>query len=376
MEGSGPIQKPGTDAEQDKKEAKQEAEDRARARNRISAKHDELGGDAGFLGAAVNDVHRASIAGFSQNFQSGTILVLDEPTASAHEVHGLIGAKYFALGGPTRFLGYPVSDETDAGGPGDGRMSSFGGGTILWKRGAPEAFELHGAIRAKYFKESRFAPLLGFPLNDESPTVDGVGRFNHFERGSIYSHPNIGTNEVHGAIRSRYFQLGAEGGELGYPITGEIDFGERKESRFEFGRIEFSPSSGAQEHFEFSSRRVLAEGEIRVFDHELIADEEDTLPVNEDHLVARRHENIRLVLISHTTGNEVTFHLNAHAEGLSANRVRITGDARLEENDGGSKSLTFNEVVMPGESTGWRPDMDIEEKGGSFGLIEFKNTDT
>ncbi|MDP8932040.1 MAG: DUF1929 domain-containing protein, partial [Actinomycetota bacterium] len=60
---------------------------------------------------------------------------------------------------------------------------------------------------------------LGYPLTDERPTPDGVGRYNHFERGSIYWTPATGAHEVHGAIRGLWeAELTAD---LGYPTSDE-----------------------------------------------------------------------------------------------------------------------------------------------------------
>ena len=45
---------------------------------------------------------------------------------------------------------------------------------------------------------------LGYPLTDETATPDGVGRYNHFQGGSIYWTPATGAHEVHGAIRGQW----------------------------------------------------------------------------------------------------------------------------------------------------------------------------
>ena len=89
---------------------------------------------------------------------------------------------------------------------------------------------------------------LGYPLTDELPTPDGVGRFNHFQGGSIYWTPQTGVHEVHGDIRELWKNLGWELGCLGYPISNEEDSsgGWARQSRFEHGIIKWSPSQGAQ----------------------------------------------------------------------------------------------------------------------------------
>ena len=54
------------------------------------------------------------------------------------------------------------------------------------------AFEVHGDIRKKYDVLGGPGGPLGLPLTDETATPDGVGRFNHFQGGSIYWTPRTG----------------------------------------------------------------------------------------------------------------------------------------------------------------------------------------
>jgi hypothetical protein len=85
------------------------------------------------------------------------------------------------------------------------------------------AREVHGAIRAKYLALGAEASVLGYPTTDETGTPDGIGRFNHFEGGSIYWTPGTGAWEVHGLIRSYWAANGWERNpNLGYPITDEL----------------------------------------------------------------------------------------------------------------------------------------------------------
>lgn len=85
------------------------------------------------------------------------------------------------------------------------------------------AFEIHGAIREKYLALGAEASILGYPRTDESGTPDAVGRYNHFQGGSIYCTPGTGAHEVHGLIRDRWASLGWErNAQLGYPVTDEL----------------------------------------------------------------------------------------------------------------------------------------------------------
>jgi len=84
-------------------------------------------------------------------------------------------------------------------------------------------FEVHGAIRARYLALGGEASVLGYPTTDETSTPDGIGRFNHFQAGSIYWTPATGAHEVHGLIRALWSAAGWERDpSLGYPITDEL----------------------------------------------------------------------------------------------------------------------------------------------------------
>ncbi|MBL8208728.1 MAG: M4 family metallopeptidase, partial [Blastocatellia bacterium] len=130
-------------------------------------------------------------------------------------VYGAIRAKWDALGAETGFLGLPTTDELSTA-CGGGRFNHFAGGSIYWTA-ATGAHEVHGSIRSKWASLGWECSFLGFPLTDESRTPDGVGRYNHFQGGSVYWTPATGAHEVHGAIRDRWASLGWERSALGYP---------------------------------------------------------------------------------------------------------------------------------------------------------------
>ena len=56
-----------------------------------------------------------------------------------------------------------------------------------------------------------------------------------------------GAHVVHGEIRDLWLQMGAESGDLGYPISSEepTPDGRGRQSRFEFGQINWYPDIGA-----------------------------------------------------------------------------------------------------------------------------------
>lgn len=78
--------------------------------------------------------------------------------------------------------------------------------------------EIHGDILAKY-KANNGVAQLGLPTTDETGTPDGIGRYNHFEKGSIYWTPDTGPMFVTGMVRARWAAAGWENGPLGYPVA-------------------------------------------------------------------------------------------------------------------------------------------------------------
>ena len=209
----------------------------------ISDKYASLGGAGGWLGSPeTGELTCPDNVGHYQHYKNGSIYW--SPSTGAHEVHGLIRAKWARLGWEKSALGYPTSDETDSP-SGHGRYNTFQSGAILWKTGAPEAFESHGAIRAHWGDFGYENGWLGFPLTDETKTPDLVGRFNHFEGGSIYWKPSISAHEVHGAIRAFWAANGWERNpDLGYPISDEQAHRNDRFSDFENGVVFWSAASG------------------------------------------------------------------------------------------------------------------------------------
>jgi hypothetical protein len=78
-------------------------------------------------------------------------------------------------------------------------------------------------ISDKYAALGGASGFLGSPTIPESTTPDGIGRYRHYQHGSIYWSPLTSAHEVHGLIRERWSALGWEQSYLGYPMTDEID---------------------------------------------------------------------------------------------------------------------------------------------------------
>jgi len=103
-----------------------------------------------------------------------------------------------------------------------------------------------GAIRDRWLALGGASSFLGEPLTDERTTPDGVGRYNHFQGGSIYWTPETGAHEVHGPIRDKWASMGWERSPLGYPISDERGRGNgERYSRFQRGDINWTELGGA-----------------------------------------------------------------------------------------------------------------------------------
>ncbi|MHB0704344.1 LGFP repeat-containing protein [Roseomonas mucosa] len=169
-------------------------------------------------------------------------------------VFGAIEAKWLSLGGLGGALGAPVNNETPTF-DGVGRYQDFQAGrTISWHPDTG-AHLVYGSIGARWREIGR--ERFGYPINDESGCPDGVGRFNHFRaeqlqgkpEASIYWSPASGAHEVYGAIRDKWARLGWERGSSRYPLEAEHDEpGVGRLQRFQGGYFTWTPAGGAQQH--------------------------------------------------------------------------------------------------------------------------------
>ena len=217
----------------------------------IRDKWASLGWEKSFLGYPTTDQTQTWSSyndgyihpGYFNHFEHGSIYAT--LGGEAHIIYGAIRDKWASLGWEKSFLGFPTTDES--GTPdGVGRYNHFQGGSIYWTS-QTGAYEVHGDIRSKWESLGWEKSYLGYPLTDESITPDGIGRFNHFQGGSIYWTPNTGANAVKIQIRDKWESLGWEMGYLGYPLNDTQGSNSATLSNtFQGGFINWSQSSGAQ----------------------------------------------------------------------------------------------------------------------------------
>ena len=211
----------------------------------IGWKYKQLKGTAGFLGAALTPESQTPAAkpGLYRHFQGGSIYW--SANTGAHEVHGLIRNKWSALGWEQGELGFPMTDELTVS-DGQGKYNHFQGGSLWYHPSTGNAFLVKGDIYKKWASLRRGVGLLGYPTTDELTTPDGRGRYNHFQNGSIYWTPQTGAFEVHGLIRNTWAEKGWEQGVLGYPVSdeGQTPDGVGRYNHFEGGSVYYHPEFG------------------------------------------------------------------------------------------------------------------------------------
>jgi uncharacterized protein with LGFP repeats len=177
-----------------------------------------VGGVAGVLGYPVSDEGPLPDGrGRSAAFQRGYIHW--SPSTGAHETDGDVAARYRLTGYQRGPLGYPQTDTTIRP-DGVGRYNRFDNGYIFFTP-ATGAHEVLGVVLARWRALSFEAGVLGYPTTNPTTTPDTIGLYQHFQKGSVYWSPGTGAHEVRGAIRDRFANLGWERGVLGYPTTDE-----------------------------------------------------------------------------------------------------------------------------------------------------------
>ncbi|WP_275900314.1 hypothetical protein [Pyxidicoccus trucidator] len=208
----------------------------------IRNKWEQLGWERSVLGyPKTGEQETPDKTGRYNHFENGSIYWT--AATGAHEVRGLIHAKWAELGWEKSALGYPLTDEQGAA-DGVGRYSHFQRGSIYFTL-ATGAHAVSGDINVKWVALSREAGLLGYPLTDETATPDGVGRFNHFQNGSIYWTAATGAHEVHGPIRAKWESMGWERSTLGYPVRDEYAVTGGRESEFQRGFLTLNTATNA-----------------------------------------------------------------------------------------------------------------------------------
>ena len=117
-----------------------------------------------------------------------------------------------------------------------GKAQDFRRGRAYW---SPEtgAHVLFGRIGAAYAEAGGPDSWLGFPVTGEQATPDGVGRYVHFQNGSIYWTPETDAQAVPKDMVDAWAEIGWEAGDLGYPVGAPKEMGGKLVQQFQRGYI-------------------------------------------------------------------------------------------------------------------------------------------
>ncbi|MET7305191.1 NucA/NucB deoxyribonuclease domain-containing protein [Embleya sp. NPDC005575] len=190
-----------------------------------------LGWEGGIGYPATDELATPDAAGRFNHFRSlgdssEDNSIYYSPAGGAHQVGGAIRGKWASMGWE-KGLGYPSTDES--GTPdGIGRYNHFrflgdaDERNSIYYSADTGAHQIGGDIRDAW-KISGWETATGYPTTDETATPDGAGRYNHFRKpgvgyddDSIYWHPMGAVGWIHGGIRAKWLEYGAERAS-GYP---------------------------------------------------------------------------------------------------------------------------------------------------------------
>jgi LGFP repeat len=210
------------------------------------------------IGIPIENVQEVSAgrAFVVQRFERGMLVDVQGRNAPC-AVYGAIGSRYRYLAEFTGNLGAPVSDEEPA--LGGGRKSFFDGGVVHW-RGDVGAHETHGDILVRWNALGGPTGILGYPISDELPVMQGgaeIGRVSRFEAiprdgqdptvAAIYWSAATGAHEMYGPIFTAWqTTFGGPTGILGLPTSGPsaTPNGQGRLQNFQKGFVVWHTESG------------------------------------------------------------------------------------------------------------------------------------
>ena len=195
---------------------------------------------SGVIGSCVNNEYDvADGKGKAEDFRGGTAFW--SPKTGAHPLFGAILAKYSGLGGASSWLGFPITGETTTP-DGVGRFVHFENGSIYW---TPQtgAYAIPGDMFKAWGENGYETGDLKYPVAEANQV--GKGYVQKFQGGFLTRNPDKSHNIVHGAIAEKYGELGTATSALGYPKSNEIAIRGGFFQQFEKGNIYWSPETGA-----------------------------------------------------------------------------------------------------------------------------------
>ena len=198
----------------------------------------------GVIGNCLNNEYDVE-DGKAQDFSGGTAYW--SPDNGAHALFGRIDARYAQLGGPTSWLGFPLTGEKTTP-DGKGRFVHFENGSIYWTA-STGAYAVTKSMMGIWGKNGYENGDLKYPTGAVT-NIEGGGQFQNFQNGVLVEAKEGNSKKgyiVHGAIGAKYKEMGGPNSAAGLPRGGEKKIKGGFFQEFENGNIYWSASSGA--HF-------------------------------------------------------------------------------------------------------------------------------
>lgn len=195
------------------------------------------------------------VKGFDGPYETSVPLEFEvKPFSKQLEASEHIEAKASVLNEGPQGPRFPVSETQDAGN--GGFVQQYTTGNIYWHPHTGAKW-VYGAILTKFLGLGGPSGFLGYPLTDENATLGSTGSYNHFQGGSIYYSIESGAHEIHGLIRDHWQALGGAASYLGYPMWDQLG----NMSRFQRGTIHHLTNGQAQDE---PDTRTIQTGVIHV----------------------------------------------------------------------------------------------------------------
>lgn len=177
--------------------------------------YDSIGGPTSFLTfPKSNELTNPDGVGKRTEFINGFIYW--HPSTGAHSVSIPATVVWAEHGWEQGIFGYPITSDVALGD--QWFKQSYQGGHIITRNSVPAVQAgIYGQIYDKWMELGGQSSVLGFPISSEFVASDGVGRYNIFERGIMYWHPEYGAHAVTGDLLLQWAYSGGIEGALGYP---------------------------------------------------------------------------------------------------------------------------------------------------------------
>jgi uncharacterized protein with LGFP repeats len=206
----------------------------------INLKYVSMGGSASYLGAPVAATScNLYGGGCGRAYQNGSIYWSSSTGAAV--VDGEVRAGWWATGGVSGNLGYPIADVGPI--PG-GSAGAFQFGSV-YSSAATGPQSVGRELLPAWWNTGGVNGPLGWPIA-HSGAVPGGGTGGAFQGGSVYWSAGTGAHWLTGDVRLKWWNTGGTTGVLGFPTADLVSVAGGTGARFQGGSIYSSPSTGAR----------------------------------------------------------------------------------------------------------------------------------